>query len=91
MHRRVCSPGDGTTEPYGLIGNPDLQGQKELPTLASGVAQLSMNSDKVYFHDYAVMTLRAPGGAASPSRIDYYEIDSINRRESKLIFGEIIP
>lgn len=77
--------------PYGLIGDPDLQGQSALPTLTAGAPQLSMNSDKVYFHDYAVMTLRIPDGSALPSRIDYYELDSTEHGESELMFGEIIP
>jgi hypothetical protein len=76
--------------PYGLIANPDLQGQNGLPTLGSGVPQLSLNNDKVYFHNYAVMTLCVPGGATLPSRIDYYELDSSDHGASELMFGEII-
>jgi predicted phosphodiesterase len=77
-------------DPYGVIGDPDLQDQKALPTLVSGVSQLSLNKDEAYFHNYAIMTLRTPGGASLPSRIDYYELDSCNHGESELIFGEII-
>lgn len=76
--------------PYGQIGDPDLQDQKALPTLKKGIAQLSMNSDKVYFHDYAIMTLRIPGDTTPPSRIDYYEVDSVNHGTSELMLGEII-
>jgi len=76
--------------PYGQIGDPDLQGQTVVPTLKQGIAQLSMNNDNVYFHDYAIMTLRAPGGATPPSRIDYYEVDSVNHGASELMFGEAI-
>jgi predicted phosphodiesterase len=76
--------------PYGLIANADLQGQDALPTFAPNISELSLNSDKVYFHGYAVMTLRTPGGAALPSRIDYYEVDSSNHGESELMFGELI-
>jgi len=76
--------------PYGLIGNPDLQEQKALPALDPRVAQLSLDSDKAYFHDYAVMTLRIPDGASLPSRIDYYELDSCNHGENELMFGEVL-
>ncbi len=62
--------------PYGLIVGPDLQGQAGLPTLISGVGQLSLNKDKEYYHGYAIMTLGTPGTGAPPSRIDYYEVDS---------------
>jgi Calcineurin-like phosphoesterase len=78
-------------DPYGPISNPDLQDQNALPALVPSVDQLSMNSDKVYFHNYALMTLRIPGGTTLPSRIDYYEVDSSNHGESELMFGEIIP
>lgn len=77
--------------PYGQISNPDLQGQQALPTLQKGVAQLSMNGDNVYFHDYAILTLRMPGGTTLPSRVDYYEVDSINHGASELMLGEEIP
>lgn len=76
--------------PYGAIADPDLQGQTDLPRLVSGLAELSMNSDTAYFHNYAILTLRIPGGSMLPSRIDYYEVDSNNHGESELMFGEII-
>ena len=76
--------------PYGLIVGPDLQGQAGLPTLISGVGQLSLNKDKEYYHGYAIMTLGTPGTGAPPSRIDYYEVDSDNHAESELMFGELI-
>jgi hypothetical protein len=76
--------------PYGQIGDPDLQNQKALPTLKKGIAQLSMNSDKAYLHDYAIMTLRIPGSTTPPSRIDYYEVDSVNHGASELMLGEPI-
>jgi hypothetical protein len=79
-----------TDGPYGLIVNPDLQDQKALPALDSDAPQLSMNNDNVYFHSYAMMTLRAPGVMELPSRIDYYEVDSSNHGESELMFGKII-
>ncbi|MGA9883832.1 MAG: metallophosphoesterase [Candidatus Acidiferrales bacterium] len=74
--------------PYGKIGDPDLQDQAALPTLKKGIAQLSMNGDKVFFHNYAIMTLRVPGGTTPPSGIDYYEVDSVNRGQSKLMLRE---
>lgn len=76
--------------PYGQIADPDLQGQAALPTLKKGIAQLSLNADNVFFHNYAIMTLRLAGRATPPSRIDYYEVDSINHGASALMLGEEI-
>lgn len=76
--------------PYGPIGSPDLQGQAALPALDPDVVELSLNGDKVYYHNYAILTLRETSGGALPSRIDYYELDSSNRGESELMFGETI-
>lgn len=76
--------------PYGQISDPDLQAQRALPTLRKGILELSLNKDNVYFHDYAIMTLRQPGGTTPPSDIRYYEADSVNRGASELTFGETI-
>ncbi|HUI73876.1 MAG TPA: metallophosphoesterase [Candidatus Acidoferrum sp.] len=76
--------------PYGYMSDPDLQGQKALPALKKGVAELSMNKDKVYYHDYAILTLRAPGNAKPSSRIGYYQLDSVDKGQSQLMYGEDI-
>ena len=77
--------------PYGLIQNPDLQGQAGLPTLASGMLELSVNEDGVYFHNYAVLTLRNPGSEFEDSKFEYYELDSTHHGPSILMGGEVIP
>jgi hypothetical protein len=77
--------------PYGPIQNPDLQGQSALPSLASGMLELGVNSDGWYFHNYAIMTLRGPNSQFKDSQIDYYELDSANQGSSILMGGENIP
>jgi len=77
--------------PYGLIQNPDLQGQDSLPTLAPGMLELSVTGDGVYFHNYAIMTLRSPSSEFQDSKIEYYELDSSSHGESILMGGEVIP
>lgn len=77
--------------PYGLIQNPDLQGQAGLPTLALGMLELGINPDGVYFHNYAIVTLRGPDSEFVDSKIEYYELDSPNQGPSILMGGEIIP
>ena len=77
--------------PYGLIQNPDLQGQPALPQLAPGMLELSVNPDGVYFHNYAILTLRSPQSQFQDSRIEYYELDSDSHGPSILMGGEVIP
>lgn len=77
--------------PYGLIQNPDLQGQAALPTLGTGMLELGINPDGVYFHNYAILTLRGPDSQFQDSKIEYYELDSPNHGPSILMGGEIIP
>jgi len=77
--------------PYGLIQNPDLQGQSALPGLAPGMLQLSVNSDGWYFHNYAILTLRNPKSQFKDSKIEYYELDSSKQGPSILMGGEVIP
>lgn len=77
--------------PYGLIQNPDLQGQSELPSLLPGVMQLAVNSDGWYFHNYAILTLRSPKSQYKDSKIEYYELDAANQGPSILMYGENIP
>lgn len=77
--------------PYGLIQNPDLQGQGALPDLASGMLELSVTADGAYFHNYAILTLRSPNSQFQDSKIEYYEIDSSNHGVSILMGGEVIP
>ena len=78
-------------DPYGLIQNPDLQGQSALPSLAPNVMELSVNSDGTYFHNYAILTLRSPNSEFADSKIEYYELDAANRGASILMGGEVIP
>jgi hypothetical protein len=75
--------------PYGLIKDPDLQGQSALPTLAP--VKLDVNSLGWYFHNYAIITLRSPKSEFRDSRIEYYELDSFNHGQSILMHGEVIP
>ncbi len=77
--------------PYGLIQNPDLQGQSALPSLAPDVLELAVNSDGWYFHNYAILTLRTPKSEFRDSKIEYYELDSAKQRPSILMHGEVIP
>ena len=77
--------------PYGLIQDPDLQGQAELPQLAPGMLELSINADGVYYHNYAIVTLRSPQSQFLDSKIEYYELDSDSHGESILMGGEVIP
>src|SRR5262249_42904111 len=77
--------------PYALIQNPDLQGQPALPTLAPGMLELGINSDGVYFHNFAIVTLRSPDSEVHDSQIDYYELDSANHGPSILMGNELIP
>jgi hypothetical protein len=77
--------------PYGLIQNPDLQGQNALPTLSQGVEKLGVTSDGAYFHNYAILTLRSAKSEIRDSKIEYYELDSCSHGESILMNGEIIP
>jgi hypothetical protein len=77
--------------PYGLIQNPDLQGQAALPTLGSTMLPLSVNPAGVYFHNYAILTLRSPQSQIKASKIEYYETDSSNHGPSMLMGGEPIP
>jgi Calcineurin-like phosphoesterase len=77
-------------DPYGLIQNADLQGQSGLPTLASGMLDLSVTADGAYFHNYAILTLRSPGSEFQDSKIEYYELDSCNHGTSILMGGEVI-
>jgi hypothetical protein len=77
--------------PYGLIKNPDLQGQAALPTLGPGMMELGINPDGVYYHNYAILTLRSPDSQFQDSKIEYYELDSPNHGPSILMGGEIIP
>ena len=77
--------------PYGLIQNPDLQGQDGLPTLASSMLELSVTQDGAYFHNYAIMTLRSPSSEFQGSKIEYFELDSCSHGESILMGGEAIP
>ena len=78
--------------PYGLIGNPDLQGQASLPQWddSGKMTKLQITKDGGYFHDYAVITLRSPDSRIKDSEIRYYEVDSCNKGESILIGGETI-
>jgi hypothetical protein len=55
------------------------------------VSKLSLNSDKIYFHNYAVITLRSPQSRIPDSKIEYYEVDSANNGPSILMHGETIP
>jgi hypothetical protein len=77
--------------PYGLIQNPDLQGQSGPPTQATGMLDLSVTADGAYFHNYAILTLRGPTSQFQDSKIEYYELDSANHGASILMGGEIIP
>jgi hypothetical protein len=77
--------------PYGLIQDPDLQGQSALPSLAPGMLELGVNSDGWYFHNYAVLKLRSPKSQFKDSQIDYYELDSANQGQSILMGGEVVP
>jgi hypothetical protein len=77
--------------PYGLIQNPDLQGQSALPSLLPGVMELGVNSDGWYFHNYAILTLRSPKSQFKDSTIKYYELDSSKNGPSILMHGENIP
>jgi Calcineurin-like phosphoesterase len=77
--------------PYGFIGNPDLQGQNALPTLATGMLPLSVNPQGTYFHNYAILTLRSPNSQFKDSTVEYYETDSSNNGPSILMGGEVIP
>ena len=77
--------------PYGLIQNPDLQEQSGLPQLAQGMLELGINADGVYFHNYAILTLRSPQSQFQDSSIDYYELDSDSHGQSILMGGEVIP
>lgn len=76
--------------PYGLIQNPDLQGQSGLPTVAPGMLELSVNADGAYFHNYAILTLRSAQSQFQDSKIEYYELDSSNHGPSILMGGELI-
>ena len=78
-------------DPYGLIQDPDLQGQSALPSLAPGVMELSVNRDGTYFHNYAILTLRSPNSEFRDSKIEYYELDAANHGMSILMHGEVIP
>jgi hypothetical protein len=78
-------------DPYGLIQNPDLQGQSALPSLAAGMLELSVTPDGTYFHNYALLRLRSPNSQFQDSKIEYYELDSCNHGESILMGGEVIP
>ena len=78
-------------DPYGLIQNPDLQGQSALPSLLPGVMELGVNSDGWYFHNYAILTLRSPKSQFKDSQIHYYELDSSKQGPSILMHGENIP
>ena len=78
-------------KPYGLIQDPDLQGQSALPTLAPGMMELSVNSHGWYFHNYAILTLRSPKSQINDSKIEYYELDSSKHGPSILMGGEVIP
>jgi hypothetical protein len=62
--------------PYGMISNPDLQGQAALPTLDPKMMKLQETEDGAYFHNYAIITLRSPQSQIQDSNIDYYELDS---------------
>jgi hypothetical protein len=77
--------------PYGVMQNPDLQGQSALPTPAPGMLPLSVNRDGVYFHNYAILTLRAPNSQFRDSKIAYYELDSSYHGLSILMGDELIP
>jgi hypothetical protein len=77
-------------DPYGLIQNADLQGQSGLPSLASGMLDLSVTTDGAYFHNYAILTLRSPGSEFQDSKVEYYELDSCNHGTSILMGGEVI-
>jgi hypothetical protein len=77
--------------PYGLIQNPDLQGQSALPSLAPGVMELGINFYGWYFHNYAILTLRGPNSQFKDSKIEYYEVDSASQGPSILMYGEVIP
>jgi hypothetical protein len=77
--------------PYGLIQDPDLQGQSALPTLAPGMMELSVNSDGWYFHNYAILTLRSPESQIKDSKIEYYQLDSSKNGPSILMGYEVIP
>ena len=65
----------------------DLQGQSGLPTLAPGILELSVNPQGVYFHNYAILTLRSPQSQFKDSKIEYYQIDSYNHGPSMLMGG----
>ena len=69
----------------------DLQGQSSLPTLAPGILEPSVNPQGVYFHNYAILTLRSPQSQFKDSKIGYYQIDSYNHGPSILIGGEPSP
>ena len=77
--------------PYGLIQGPDLQGLGALPEHEPGMLELSLSKEGVYFHNYAILTLRGPTSQFKDSRIDYYELDSPNHGPSILMGGEVIP
>jgi hypothetical protein len=72
--------------------NPDLdlQGQPALPTLKQGVTPLNVNSQGVYFHNYAIMELHSPASEIKVSSIQYYQLDASNHGPSILTFGEDI-
>jgi predicted phosphodiesterase len=77
--------------PYGLIEDPDLQGQDGLPGHEPGMLELTLGNDGVYFHNYAILTLRTSASAIKDSKIEYYELDSPNHGPSVLMGGEMIP
>jgi hypothetical protein len=84
-------PNLAAQDPYGAIKDPDLQGQAALPTNATWMEKLEVNSTGAYFHDYAILTLRSPQSQFRDSTIDYYELDSCNHGPSILMGGETIP
>lgn len=77
--------------PYGLIQNPNLQGQTALPELDPSLMKLSVTNDGVYFHSYAIVMLRGPQSETRESKIEYYQLDSSEHGLSELLGGETIP
>ncbi|RXT03726.1 metallophosphoesterase [Ammoniphilus sp. CFH 90114] len=72
-------------KPYQPILNLNLQGQQHPPKMNLKKAKLSSNPDGFYYHAYAVMSVNGPEAS-----IGYYEVDSLRKAQSRLVYRETV-
>ncbi|MBP1932807.1 metallophosphoesterase family protein [Ammoniphilus resinae] len=72
-------------KPFITSPHLNLQGKKEPPVMNLNKAKLSINQDGFLYNSYAILSL-----TGDQAQISYYEVNSIQKGDSRLIFSESV-